>query len=796
MKIDRVYLPVAHPHADSNIRRHYPIEDASWVWMPHENKADEPVVLSFTLNVALEAAATLHVHISADERYELSINGKHVSSGPHRSDVAHWSFASFRIELPRGEYSFEAIVWRLGSIAPAAQVSSGGGGFVFACEERPDLNTGVGVWRVRRCRDRSFNIYTESFGQYHAAGPTETVNYAIRPELNVKPTSVKGPVIDNATGIQAPGWQCYPSSLPEMIRERRGLNRVRAAGEGERNLSQLIAKGDTTAVAMTAWQSLASEDRAQVIPPHKTAWALYDLDDYICGYPHLVVSGGEGASVQFEWAESLYETDDQAKASRNKGKRDAVIGKHFHGFGDEFLCDGSKNQACRSLWWRAGRFVLVRVETGEHALTLHDLAITETRYPLENESVWEADDKAFNRFLPIAVRGMQACSHESFIDCPFYEQLMYVGDGRLEMLVNYTMSADDRLPRRSIELFDWSRLHDGLVAERYPGQPFQLSVTFGMIWVLTVRDYAWWRDDPVWVEARMLGVRSLLEETLALRQPDGLLHHLPGWSFVDWVPQWPNGFDPPGTEGQPLSTVNLQLLLALRAASDLEGWHGDPELRSRYARLADALEHCILDAFWDDKVSLFRDAPNSQSFGEHAQCLAFLAGAVPDLTQPRFLQALLEHQELWRATVYFSFYLLETFYESKIGDALHDRLAFWKQLHAQGFKTPVEQPEPSRSDCHAWGAHPLFHAHASLAGVRPDAPGFRRVKIDPCPGPLRHIHSVMPHPLGSVSLDLRIADDGTCTADIAMPPQTPGEFHWAGVTYPLPAGTETRITTH
>ena len=33
----------------------------------------------------------------------------------------------------------------------------------------------------------------------------------------------------------------------------------------------------------------------------------------------------------------------------------------------------------------------------------------------------------------------------------------------------------------------------------------------------------------------------------------------------------------------------------------------------------------------------------------------------------------------------------------------------------------------TRSDCHAWGAHPVFHFYATVLGIRPAAPGFRRV---------------------------------------------------------------------
>src|SRR6201995_5293651 len=49
------------------------------------------------------------------------------------------------------------------------------------------------------------------------------------------------------------------------------------------------------------------------------------------------------------------------------------------------------------------------------------------------------------------------CSHETYMDCPYYEQLMYVGDTRLQVLTTFATSRDDRLPRKALEVFDFSR---------------------------------------------------------------------------------------------------------------------------------------------------------------------------------------------------------------------------------------------------------------------------------------------------------------------------------------------------
>ena len=132
--------------------------------------------------------------------------------------------------------------------------------------------------------------------------------------------------------------------------------------------------------------------------------------------------------------------------------------------------------------------------------------------PYENESRFDGGDPELPGVIRLAVRGMQMCAHETYMDCPFYEQLMYDGDTRLELLTTYAMTRDDRLLKRALELFDFSRRNWGFVNERYPAYLPQQSPTFSLIWALMLNDYAYWRNDPAFVRARAIGLRSMLEQ--------------------------------------------------------------------------------------------------------------------------------------------------------------------------------------------------------------------------------------------------------------------------------------------
>ena len=372
------------------------------------------------------------------------------------------------------------------------------------------------------------------------------------------------------------------------------------------------------------------------------------------------------------------------------------------------------------------------------------------------------------------------------MDCPYYEQLMYVGDTRLQALVTYALSRDDRLPRKALLLFDVSRQTSGLTRSQHPSQVTLLIPPFSLWWVGMVYDYALWRDDPAFVQARLPGVRAVLDYFHGRRNAAGLVEAPEGWNFTDWVPQWTKGVPPDGRDGIS-GVLNAQFVLILLQAAELEDHFGEPELAARNRRVAAEVGQVVHSMFWDEGRSLFADDAEHRHFSEHAQCLAILGGLADEMIQDRLVQGLRSAPDLARTSIYFSHYLLEAY--RQLGDALalFDRLSEWFALESLGFRTTREEPEPSRSDCHAWGAHPLYHFAATVLGVRPAEFGFRSVQIAPLLGPLTAAEGTVPHPRGDISVAFHI-EDNRLTGSVTLPAKTTGRFQWAGHSLDLHSG--------
>ena len=122
-----------------------------------------------------------------------------------------------------------------------------------------------------------------------------------------------------------------------------------------------------------------------------------------------------------------------------------------------------------------------------------------------------------------------------------------------------------------------------------------------------------------------------------------------------------------------------------------------------------------------------------------------------------------------------------------MGDRYLPLLGPWRLMLTKHQTTTPEYPDPTRSETHAWSAHPAYDFVTVLAGIRPDAPGFAKVRIAPNLGSLTSLDVSMPAPQGAVETIYRKSANGV-DATITLPAGLPGSFVWKGKSYPLKSG--------
>ncbi len=771
----------------------HPIGFQPWParWINLAESPRPPFVAAYRCRFTAGEPRSVRLHVSADERYELFLDGERVGRGPERGDPRHWMFESYDVELTAGEHVLVARVHALGReghLAPAAQMSLTPGFLLAADGELAGrINTGAGAWEAMRIGGYGFlPADTESAGIF--SGGFQTLDGGAYPwgvergeGGDWRPATATR---DAWSGVTPYGefWSTHrlrPAMLPAMLEVERAVASARAvrtlaAGEDPSRPFDEPAAADPAAAG---WTAMLRGGEPVVVPAGARLQVVADLGDYYCYYPRLVTRGGRGSRVRVHAAEALFEPGGQP-GDRTKSQRDRVEGLVFHGKGDAWRMGGvgdprDGRESFEPLWWRCGRYVEFLIETGDEPLTVESWTIRETRYPLEVETGLACDEPRWEGAARPMVRALQMCAHETYMDCPYYEQLMYAGDTRLEVLTTYAVTGDDRLPRKAISAFGWSRLESGLTQARYPTHDTQVIPPFALWWVAMVHDFALWRDDAEFVRSMLPGVRGVLECYRAHVDERGLVGRVAGWNFVDWEPGWHarNAGSPPNAQDGPSGVIGWHYVLTLVMKADLEAWFGDPALAVRDRRAAQAAAKALGETFWDAGRGLYADDPGHAHYSEHAQCLALLTGLLPTAHRRKIAQNLFAAPDLARTTIYFSHYLFEACRLTGRMDVFFDRLEYWFTLPGQGFRTTPEMPEPSRSDCHAWGAHPLFHLRATVLGIRPTAAGFGEVTIRPQLGRLTHVAGSVAHPAGGeVFAEFRRdAASGRLTGEVRVP---------------------------
>jgi hypothetical protein len=137
-----------------------------------------------------------------------------------------------------------------------------------------------------------------------------------------------------------------------------------------------------------------------------------------------------------------------------------------------------------------------------------------------------------------------------------------------------------------------------------------------------------------------------------------------------------------------------------------------------------------------------------------------------------------------QATYYFRFYLARAIEHAGMGDQYLNLLGPWKNMLSLGLTTWAESPEPTRSDSHAWSAHPNYDLLTIVAGLKPKTPGFKTTTIEPHLGNLKHVNAVMPTPLGAVTVEYNRTEKGI-DAEVTLPEGVSGDLVWHGRTTPL-----------
>ncbi|MCC5841480.1 MAG: hypothetical protein JJT96_15305 [Opitutales bacterium] len=681
------------------------------------------------------------VWISASQRFRFWLDGVLLAEGPSRADPHQWGY--LQVNLPArtsGKHLFAVEVVHWGRAAGKGQIGPPGF-FLFS---------GIKLqWRARRDPSRFPHRESKTFplAGHRQIGPGEAFvardhpwGWQDDPEVSADwpPAEPFGEVPGNPWGNRPLDCSFVPEPLPPMIR--------------------------------TPWSWSRQPDAARV-PAHSNRSLLFDAGVVLNAYPVVAWSGGAGASVHLIWSEAPVQQDGK------KGNRDQTDGCSFPGQADLLSPDGASGRVWTPPWIRSFRYVHVRIQTGEQPLHGLEISLERSSFPLRPTLEVKFDDpsgRPWKKLRQISIDTTLACSHETFFDCPAWEQAQFPGDARIQARHHYLLANEDRLARKAIRDLSAFRMPDGLILSHAPSSFRQVIATYGLQWIGLLSDFRIYRGDSAFIRPHLPCARGILEWFLSRRRSDGLPGFIPEPLFVDWTPSFSAGCAPQDDGGGSLLLAAM-LAEACSSMAQLEAFAGRTGWVSEWEAEAASLRTAIrrIPAGTD---GLLPDTAGGTSYSVHTQVQAVLAGVWTSAEGlVRLRKALNDSGVIQPATLYYRSYLAEAFRRCGDGAGVWQLLPKWfRLLENTGLTTWPESDRMARSDCHGWGVMPEIEIVHTLLGLRPDPARSRWAcpQFDPCLGDLVAIGGRVPHPAGFLDVDMRRTDRG-----IAVDLRSPVEIH-------------------
>ena len=437
---------------------------SQWITHPTESTLDARKFLfrrTFNLDTKPEEFI---IYVSADNRYRLYINGVYIMSGPSAADINHYRYETLDIasHLKEGNNVIAAEVVNFGEHRKAATITFQTAFILQGASSNPvNINTERGSeWKV--INDKGFEIIPFSSADlrgYYAAGPGEKLisnkhewgwehiefhdSHWLSPKLGTVEFAVGRKFLYGST------WYLVPRTIPFLEETKQRFGKV-ARSEGMPTTSHFInGNGSLT------------------IPSNTTVSILIDQEHHTIGNPVLHYSGGSGSQIKITYAEALFDKN------WKKGNRNEIEGKHILGYYDIIRPDGGANRVFKPIGQKTYRYIQLDITTQDTPLTIDDYYGVFTAYPFKENAKFETNDDVLTDIWNAAWLTLRNSSVEAFID-PYYEQLQYIGDTRIEAIVSLSVDGDDRLMKKALEMFDNSRLPNGLTASRYPSYIVQV----------------------------------------------------------------------------------------------------------------------------------------------------------------------------------------------------------------------------------------------------------------------------------------------------------------------------------
>jgi len=751
--------------------------NARWIWAPGDPKAPNSYYYfrkEFTLD---GPPAATRLHITADTRYQLFINGRLVGRGAPQSQPFFQYYDTHDVDeyLREGLNCVAVIGNYVGNLPDTrggvlAELVNGDGQTLLA--------TGP-AWRVTRAaawspdghyyRGNKTTPYQEFYDARRAPQGWSDVGFddsqwtraaaigargkdrppAVIPWINLVPRDIPFMTADPVLPVRV---EKVEESLDLINRSRPndlapGLSMVGGPVKYTRvedpdNLCR--AEGDT--VVRCSVNHLESLDFDGLYAPA----IVLDFGKVLMARCEIRLNGVDGGMVDIGYAERL-------------------IDGHFNiamecEFADRYtMADGE--QTYEPFTWKAFRFLKLRFHSCFKPVTIQSVRAIVSTYPYEERGLFDSGDETLNKVWGISRETIRLCSNEFLMDTPWREQAQWLGDvAAVTVPAIYACFGDTRLPGKFYRQAAMNQFPTGMISN--------ISNTVNLAWQTALTDYSLWWAVGLWNHYLYTGEARWLDcfYPQALRviyahmeyvNEFGLLEN-GGRPFIDWAPVDKRGES---------AAYNGVFYGALEAIEKIARFKNDAytidlaeramtDLRANFqTRLFDPARGCVADCRVDDDLS--------DKASEQANAAAVLWGLCDKDGARQIVENVFEKKSVktTEAQPFFSVVVLNAldkmgrfdlalqYVRDRWGKRMVERGAtsVYEEWYCNGSYRGGEFSGFLRTHSHAWSGCPAEFLIRNLMGLEILEPGCRRVRLAPKQTPFDYT-AQYPTPLGVIEV--------------------------------------------
>lgn len=743
----------------------------SWIWVPE--KAGYEHRNSYAhFRRAFVASGGLTLHIAADNSYELYMDGAFIDRGTAPADTSHKTFDTHQIAVAPGRHVIALLVHHIGQECATA-MRSRPGLFVEIVAKDGTRVVSDASWKVLPALgyQQYLPVMMSHFGFYEVA------------DYEKMPVDWPSPAFDDSAWYSAevigpsgcPDWpRMIPRDIPLLATKNVTPEKVICRGSYEPGPLLESERDVTVAVEMVSRVRRKSGKTPGAFPLElsrgdESEYAVIDFGREVTGHLRLAFEGAKaGQRVDIGYDEIL---DQNGLPNPRR--------TYVHFADRAYLRQDQRELAI--FGGRGFRYVMVDVASGKGGLTLTGARVEERTYPVPRQGTFRSSDAELDRLYQVGLTTTRLCMLDTYVDCPSRERVMWM-DMTVEAQCSIYGFGVSELWRHCLYLFAQNDCRQGVLTGAIKGfAPCDYNpmlVTYTIYYLLSACDYYQHTGDLKTCEALFPTLMKQFEVLAEFTTPEKLINDKwPGWgTFLDW-----SAMDFGG-----ISSCNSAIYIrAHREVAGLARALGKDDTARKLEQKAAELAKAYRLAFWSSREGLFVDAlyngKPSEVRSQLANVFAIWAGLTSEPETRSLLTKIMDERALlprtsgdYRLKPGFKvqtggivqigtpgsgFLLAQVLFEHGFAErALAYLKENWIPISRNGTFAEHFVSDPNTSYCHGWGAGPVMQLPAYILGIRPVAPGWKKIEIAPQRAGLEWAEGTVPTPLGDISVKWRMVN--------------------------------------